>query len=128
MRVSFTTFLLLGFISIAVFGFAAMNHDSGYGHNGCIATIAQGTDCPKQESTLAFLTFHTGAFKGFSTAVFAVLTLFLISLAALAFFPDPIFQEPNFSHYFFALRLSSFASSENLISWLSLHENSPTVL
>jgi polyferredoxin len=78
-----TLLLIIGFASIAVFGFIAMNDNEG-GHTGCIAATAQGAVCPSTNLG-DFIAFHANAFRVFSTATFAPSVLSLIALALLAF-------------------------------------------
>ena len=137
MKLVLTTLLILGLLGIAVFGVFAMNHGSGYGHNGCIAATLQGADCPKGENALSFLTFHLGAFQSFSTAIFGqtILSLFLlvasllllarIVLSTLYITPEPSDLHSRFRHF---LELPASSFQKRIIRWLALHENSPAFL
>lgn len=130
MRSIFASWLVLSFIAVAVFGFAAMDHGRGQNH-GCIAAAAQGIDCPYEANPLNFisLTFHINALKNFSTA----LTLFALVLLAIGLWitpggfralpePDPNLR-PRYPYELFSQPLKT-----ELTRWLALHENSPAVL
>ncbi len=136
MKSALATLLIFSFMSIAVFGVFAMSHGTSHasGSRGCIGAMAQGTDCPKEESVLGFLAFHLNAFRSFSTAIFSqnILSLFLFvaSLLLLAgtamgrLFAESVsldchsrfrqFFEPPVTHL-----------QPQIIRWLALHENSP---
>ena len=81
MKFAFAIFLLVGFVSIAVFGVFGMHADM-QNHNGagCIAATAAGADCPRQATPADSLAFHASFFKSFSSANFAgsVLSLLLL--------------------------------------------------
>lgn len=124
--------LLVGFVSIAVFGFAGMSDGHG---SGCIAAQAHGGVCPEQ-NPLGFASFHMEAFRNFSSAVFSdnsaglllmILALILISTATVAGKISPpakIFTAER-QRYF-----ESFLPScqRTIMRWLSLRENSPTLV
>lgn len=137
MKATLTTFLIIGFIGIAVFGVFAMNHSSGHGHNGCIAATAKGMDCPKEENSLSFLNFHLDAFRSFSTATFGenlanafLLLIALVLTAALGIAvsirPAPPAFATNYRRRQF-LESYSFPFQRELTHWLALHENSPAI-
>jgi hypothetical protein len=77
---SLTVLILIGFVSLAVFGFAGML-ESAHASEYCIASLAQNGACPPQEHTVASALFHTNALKVFSTTLVTGL-----ALAALMFF------------------------------------------
>ena len=132
MKALFTTFLVVSFVGIAVFGALAMNHGAGHEAFGCIAAAANAVDCPEGANLFSLATFHFDAFKNFSNAIFGenVLNLLLLALA-LVF----VLAVTVFSSFFITpqpLRrlertLGFFPQKQELIHWLSLHENSPTV-
>jgi len=135
MKVAFTILLIMGFLGIAVFGVFAMNHGAEHGHNGCIAATAQGTDCPKGENTLSFLSFHLDAFRSFSTAIFGenlanTLILLIALVLAVAF---GVVASINLApstlaiNYYRRQFLESYSSPfrRKLTRWLAFHENSP---
>lgn len=135
MKLALTSFLIIGFIGIAVFGVFAMNHGSGHSHNGCIAATVQGTDCPKEENSLSFLNFHLDAFRSFSTATFgeylasALLLLIALVLTVAVGIIGIIHSAPpvlatNYRRRQF-LESHSFPFQRELTHWLALHENSP---
>ncbi len=75
--------LVIGFLTLAVFGFAAMGHGEGHSRNVCVAAASQAAPCP-EEGSVAWAFFHVAAFKGFSTALVSASVLAaLLVLAAL---------------------------------------------
>lgn len=138
MKIALTTFIILGFFGIAVFGVFAMDfgmNGGEHGHDGCIASLAQGGDCPKWQSGLSLLIFHLDAFRGFSTAVFSnyfasalALLSILLSVAVFGFFAMARQMAPelaaNYRHFGF-VESPSFRTRQEFMHWLALHENSP---
>jgi len=133
MKFSAAIFLIIGFISIAVFGVFNMHHEMAMEKGiNCIASAINGENapCPK-ENPLGFAAFHFNAFKIFSSSFLVqtlVLTLaFLMFARLLALFSlnqtlnrgveksFTQFFEPEFNFWNF-----------KNISWLTLHENSPS--
>lgn len=137
MKYLLTTFLLAGFVSIAVFGIFGMHAGMQNHDGGCGAAIAQGTDCPKQSASLEYLTFHLDAFRGFSTVVFgenimaSLLTFVLLVIgagtASLLGNLTPPQLDLAYSHYKQHKNFSS-SSQRQLLRWFALHENSPATL
>ena len=136
MKSVISVFTIIGFISVAVFGFAAMNHNSNYSHGGCVAAATQGTDCPKGSDVTAFLNFHFYAFRSFSLAtigenVMSALSLAFTSLLFIgpAFFSFFLLHPPKLVFYRYQFQ-NSFPppQKQKLTRWLALHENSPTIL
>ncbi len=76
----FTAAIIIGFASIAVFGFAGMNH--GGSHAGCIAATATRSACP--ENSADSVAFHANVFRAFSNAPLVPTVLALIVFTALA--------------------------------------------
>ncbi len=137
MKSVISVFTIIGFISVAVFGFAAMNHNSNHSHGGCVAAATQGTDCPKGSDVTAFLNFHFYAFRSFSLAtigenVMSALSLVIftsllfIGLAFLSFF---LFRPPKLVFYRYQFQNSFLPpQKQKLTRWLARHENSPNIL
>ena len=121
MKSAFAVLVLASLIGVSVFGFVTMNHESGQGHEGCIAATARGGDCPIINNELGLLFFHLDTFKGFSLG---------IVLAALAFIL-PLWFAKDFIYVFSEFRIgvvpapSAFSSFRDFTHWLALHENSP---
>lgn len=132
MRSLLISTVLLGFISVAVFGAFAMQplHHSG----GCIAASVQGVVCPNQSNLFESLAFHLDALRDFSTAIFGahivaslLMLAMLIAGAGLALLlgatapPQPSRMRARYRPR------ESFRSplQQALLRWLSLHENSP---
>ncbi len=131
MRFFLPTVLIISFVSIAVFGFVAMNHRGG-NHFGCVASTAKAINCSNRLDTLAFISFHFGVLKSFSAATTASLTiaaLLLISALAAVLITN---LRANKILNFLAFKLSIketdsyFAKKQQLIRWLAIHENSPS--
>lgn len=76
--------ILVGFLSLSIFGFLGMLTSSEMSHAPitCLASLAQNGACPPEGNTLASALFHTNAFKVFSTTLLS-LTFALMSLALL---------------------------------------------
>lgn len=124
--------LLVGFVSIAVFGFAGMISDGDHAHKNCLAATARAVDCPVQSDKLLSLWFHLDAFKQFSRATFVglILPLLLVAGFALALARLSIGNIPaRTSDPLFALeRRKNFISplKNQYSSWLALHLHSPS--
>lgn len=135
MKTALAIGIMFSFIGIAVLGFTAMNHENSHGY-GCIATTAQGINCSNESGIMNLVSFHSGVFKGFSTALLGqstailLFTLFLLatgigiaSTSSCALMPSPPHAHEKL------LCLSFFSPSKTeLIHWLALHENSPSTL
>ena len=134
MKFSAAIFLTISFISIAVFGVFNMHHGmSAEKGINCIASAINGESapCPK-ENPLGFASFHFNAFKIFSSS-FLVQTMILIlafvmfaRLLAIFSLNQPVKNqglEKNFTQFFEPK--FNFWNFKNL-SWLTLHENSPS--
>ncbi|OHB22846.1 MAG: hypothetical protein A2939_03500 [Parcubacteria group bacterium RIFCSPLOWO2_01_FULL_48_18] len=138
MKSAFATLVIGAFLAVTIFGVFAMNHGSGHSHNGCIAAIVQGVDCPKEDNALSSIAFHINAFRGFSTATFndnlaSALLLFIalaltivIGVIASVHPAQPICAANCHRGRF--LKLYSFPLQQELVHWLTLHENSPSLV
>lgn len=122
--------LIITFAGIAVFGFMAMGHGIGETGHSCLASTAQAINCSSGSDVLAFIGFHAGAFKSFSMATFSGLAASIILLIALAYFAlsrrsltDSIIPISRFTERFITAN-----QKQSLISWLSFHENSPSLI
>src|SRR3989344_6059960 len=108
-----------------------MNHDSGHGVFGCIAATANAAQCPEGANLFSLVAFHFDAFKNFSNAVFGdafLLALILTLIAGIAVFSSFIIETPQIKPLFlFGGTLSVLPQKQELIHWLSLHENSPPI-
>lgn len=137
MRTSFVILVILGFVGIAVFGFAAMGH-SGSHSGGCIAMAANGakSPCPLLDP-FGFVNFHIDIFQSFSSATigtfyYAAFVIALTSILALIgrssiavsksgviFSRILPLQKIIFAEHF-------FIAKRKINSWISFHETSPT--
>ncbi|MDO8536699.1 MAG: hypothetical protein Q7R94_00425 [bacterium] len=136
MKAVFTVVLMGSFLAIAVFGVFAMNHGGNH-DRGCIAAAAQGdADCPNQANPFAFLAFHFNTLKSFSTATIGPsLASVLLVAFALVFLSAVIPAFWKITPALLSLQIHSkrrqesfeFPFQRELIHWLALHENSPSV-
>lgn len=124
---------IIGFVSVAVFGFLAIGHINEMAHSGCLAALAQNGVCPSATNVpLAAAFSHLNILRSFSSALLnnAALLLTLVAMAGISFGAMRI---PVFSAYL--TEASSFLprllqSGDNSISrnfeWLAIHFNSPS--
>lgn len=131
MRVGMTTVLVLSFLAVGVFGISGMTHDMSHGQ-GCIASaLNNNAVCP--EDSLASALYHVSAYKSFSEGILgaalftAGLLLFLLT-AALARQSLPLAIPIPISREMRARKRGSGTARSKFIHWLSLLENSPTVV
>ena len=71
--------ILVGFVSLSVFGVFGMLENGMQEGTTCLASLAQNGACPPPEHTFASAVFHANALKVFSTALLSV----VLSLASL---------------------------------------------
>lgn len=134
MKQFFSVLLIIVLGSIALFSLSTISHVYTDGHHNCIAATFGDAMCPDGANTLNFISFHFNAFKIFSNAVFksGVFTLLLISAAFLTLMLIKNSAANSATYAVIrhsALRQNPKQTSENQIRhWLSLHENSPTIL
>jgi len=133
------TFLVIfSFTFITVFGFLSMSHASEYEHSGCIAALSGGADCPRNTAGFFdFAFFHISAFKNFSAVILTENFLFASILFSWLFFAgsaafgggDRLVVQPPSRDFLAAYLqwLSGRPPKQKFISWLSLHEASPTL-
>ena len=133
MKTLFAILLISAFARIAVFGIFAMNQGE-HAHNGCIAKTVNGAFCPDATNSFASVIFHLNTFKSFSSAtrasfIFGILLavfIFISIFRALFGFLENFFGKQLLSFNYF--NESDFSSKESIRSWLSLHENSPSIV
>ena len=136
MRIALTTFLIIGFVGVAVFSVFAMNHNSEHGYGGCIAAAAQRVDCLKDEGVLSLIAFHLDAFRSFSTATFVDTTMSILLLLTALIYATAVgiiahsrssqILHTTYHHPGQFLDFYSFLFQQKLVRWLALHENSPS--
>lgn len=124
--------ILVGFLSLSLFGFLGMIASSEMTHapTTCLASLAQNGACPPEGNTVASALFHTNAFKVFSTTLLSV-TLALISLAFLfAGFAGRLLQKLQLGACAFTRNidelLSQYLALRKLKLALARFEHSPT--
>ncbi|MDO8743306.1 MAG: hypothetical protein Q7J30_02000 [Candidatus Azambacteria bacterium] len=125
MKSAFITLLIISFIGVAVFGFVSMIF--GDTHNGgCIVSNRLGAFCPLN-SAFNFVVFHIDAFKYFSTAIFSVVLLIILSGMVFSVLPRPLNNDED-DDLIFSLQSGKFPilqKNKEITRWLSLHINSP---
>lgn len=138
MKAIFVIFIISGFIGVAVFGFLAINHNSGHEYLGCIVVTAKGMNCPPKINSLLSAIFHLDTLKSFSIATFSpnhnyfnslVLFIFFILLIGSggAFMVGANPQTLATAKYNYNFAKNHFLPpKQDLAGWLALHENSPT--
>lgn len=123
--------IILG--SIALFSLSAISHVYANGHHNCIAATFGDAMCPDGADTLNFISFHFNAFKIFSSAVFKS-GIFALILMSAALFSIALIKTAAHSATYAVIRRAEFQrnpqqkSKHQIRQWLSLHENSPTIL
>lgn len=125
MKSAFTTFLIISFIGVAIFGFLSMIFGDAHGY-GCIASNRLGAFCPLN-SVFDFVVFHIDAFKYFSTAVLSVIFLIISIGIAFSILPRPLNNDED-DDLAFSIRgekFKAFPKTRRITRWLSLHINSP---
>ena len=138
MRNLFITFVALGFIGVAVFGFMAMgNHGSGHDFGGCIAALREGTDCSVFKGLIGFASFHLNAFKVFSSAspivsnmslAFFLLALVLSIILAKRLFNFEVLNYKPVAVFAYSSNREFYISLEmDFRSWFALHEKRDAV-
>lgn len=134
MKCLWTIFVLLGFVSISVFGLILMPFDGSHHDRSCLASVINNSvsPCP-QADPLGFVNFHSNALKKISSltlvddvAIFYAIVLLVTLLLGSAFL---LLADK------FLIELRKFYNSilpvtghQLLVtrSWFSLHENSPS--
>lgn len=122
------TFIFISFIGMAVFGFTGMATGLESGHANCIALAVNQTTCPESAEIFAFSSFHSSAFKKFSTAFLVAVFLSALFLLFTLLARNFGFRNAVFSISSLNLEEPAFFKKEKLQSWLSLHEASPHLI
>lgn|SRR3989338_7802421 len=134
-KFSLITLLILSFFGVTVLGAWGMSFIDMHSHQGgCIASLANGFNCPNENSPWDFAYFHIDAFKSFSNAtlsdglvsLIAVLVwligVFIYGWRSLTLWGSSDLAE-RLAHIFEPV---NFSAHRHVLRWLSLHENSPT--
>ncbi|MDP2664450.1 MAG: hypothetical protein Q8O97_00545 [bacterium] len=123
MKSVFTILLAVSFLGITLFGVLAANHENSHAFIGCLASLVKGSMCPDRADLFSFANFHLDIFKVFSLAFLIIL---LLAGGILVAFPR---SEVSRSARFQIKRLETFVArvQHAFLSWLSLHENSPSI-
>ena len=131
--------LLIGFAGVAIFGFVWMPHQmSSHSGSDCIASLVVGKSlCPDGNNSFSYAFYHFQAYEFFSNAIIVSVAAVLAIIAFAFMFEfvlknfDPLSVSRNQIIYLKKRLLeitdSLCSSSKNLIRWLSILENSPSV-
>lgn len=125
--------LIVGFVAVAVFGFAAMDAGGAHSHSGCLVATLNGGLCPVDDS-IDSLAFHMNAAKSFSTAILGGNIMYLLFFAA-AFLAFLVASTPPLIGSRFLIRFRdwrrrfteffAYSITRQLLFWLSRYEQSP---
>ena len=134
-----TIILLIGFVSIALFGFIGMPHQmSGHSSSDCLASFVVGSSlCPDGNNTFSYAFYHIQAYQFFGNALIGSFAA-IFAVIALAFILTFVFREFDArlvlrnQIFYLKKRLTEIADSRIssfriFIRWLSILENSPSV-
>lgn len=122
--------LLIGFSSMAVFGFFAMGTFSGiHGHSTCIASLINSASCVLEMNIINFSSFHIDAFFSFTSAIFNILLVVLLFLLPIYFFIRANTRD-EIDIYIFLDDIFGFSVLSLLTfrNWFSLRYNSPNLI
>ena len=122
--------LILGFLSVALFGFSAMDFDGGHsshaaGQGKCFATAVNGGTCPDETNGVTMEFFHANTYKNFSNVIIGgqisqLLAFFLAIIAVFLiwriFISAPL---PRFQH-FSQIELPLVISKMRHYEWIEL--------
>ena len=130
---SISGIILLGFISLSLFGFLGMLGSSNMAHGPktCIASLAQNGDCPPEQG-MALALFHINALKVFSTIVLSGLAFFFVFAFLSLTFVSALRLVPRTKRAVLTISdiirslFSEFLALLRLRYALALHELSPT--
>ena len=128
-----TAFILVLFLATVVFSFASMMHGEGAGMRAdCPFSVMGEPLCP--QDLAAAIMHHISAYQSF-LAVFAgsgmasLVMIFLIAFAAaLLFLATPLLYKPPEPLKSFFKVSTTVRSDTKAIRWLSLFENSPSLI
>jgi hypothetical protein len=132
-----TIIALVGFISISVFGLLLMPYDGSSHDANCFASLINNAEspCPKNDP-LGFANFHNNAIKKISglipvDAVSIAYFALIIGLIFYSLLVAPSSQGNFIAHPVFissADITKTHSSESGKLYWLSLHENSPSLV
>ena len=132
MNKSFIPLLIIGILLSVSFGLLIMGHMDGQGHSICPFETA--ANCSQAQGPISSATSHLNAISKFFSAIPADVFIGFISLLVLAIISVLVFDHGSlslkFRKLFFSRRLAKVfvpTRSSLILSWLSLHENSPAL-
>lgn len=134
--------LLIGFLTISLFGFAMMPHQmskhSEHSSSDCLASfVVNKSLCPDGNNSFSYAFYHIQAYQFFSNAligsfgaIFAVIALAFILTFVLRDFDICLVRKNQILYLkkkLLEISYSLNSSSKDFIRWLSLLENSPSI-
>lgn len=132
MKSALATISIIGFISVAVFGFVGIGHISEAAHYGCLAALSQNGICPSTSAAPLEAAFsHLNILRSFSTALLTnILILLVLAFTALYGLKNSLSDQDTggMREISFYAKKNDFIDNNFLnssLSWLNLHQNSP---
>lgn len=133
MKSALAVISIIGFASIAVFGFLAIGHINEMAHRGCLAALSQNGICPSASNVpLAAAFSHLNILKSFSTALLgnsiSLLVLMILAVIVSGFIkiPDASIGLSNAVLFLPRLLETGNNSISRNLNWLAIHFNSPS--
>ena len=125
---------MVTFIIMVVFSIFSMTH-GGHRQSICLASTTSGINCPHEN--LLYINFHADFFKNLSEAILddalSMTTLFFLGFVFMGLKnvlknTSSLDTQKIFKYYDPENRTEKYHSNleKKIISWLSLHENSPS--
>lgn len=132
--------LLIGFMGMGLFGFIGMPHQmSEHSGSDCLASfVVNKILCPDGNNSFSYAFYHIQAYQFFSNALIGSFAV-IFAVIALAFILTFVLRNFDiwlvFKNQFFYLKKrlietadSLHSSSKDFIRWLSILENSPSLI
>lgn len=128
MKIVLAIILTLSFAALAGTGVLAMNNgDDGLGHARCLASVANGFECPANASPLMVTAFHVSAFQSFSLAVMSAMLLLAAALVVTFWQWRQVSILAVFDRIAYRTTTESSLVCARLRTWLALFEHSPAI-
>ena len=131
MKANTSSFLIISFLFIAVFGLTALDHSMSHRQSDCVVSVMSNAPCPT--SIKSIMEHHVSAIQSLfnvpvNTPIIFAILLVAVSLMGFAY----LFKFLFLYSQFITERLREYRSKINLakhrlISWLSLFEHSPSI-
>ena len=134
MKISLAAILIISSLTISALGVYGMHSGMLDHQSACVLSIIQGVDCPWQANIFESIYFHFGTFKNLSSAVLlnvaALLLIFInmcyrqrLSLISIVRWPYSLDRYVRDFSWLYDSR-----ATRKYISWLALHQNSPSIV